>query len=79
MSVFYRLGEFVINLDNVQYVERRKVQGISYLDISFVGKDQPMIINEIDPKGKALLNWWQNEVRVIPGGSEELVNLYASS
>lgn len=71
MAHFSRLGNFTINLDNIQYIERREYKGEPIIDIHFVGKDTPLTFNEDSPEGSALLHW-QGNVLLMSGGIEEV-------
>lgn len=68
---YHRLGEFAINFDAIRYIQRIKGDNGFYFHIYFVGSDQPVMINENESEGKALLNWWQNTVRELPDGTEK--------
>ena len=76
---YCRIGNLAINFDTIQYIERKKGENGFYFHIHFVGTEQSRSINEDTPEGKALLNWWQSTVPVLLDGTDEIVNLYASS
>jgi hypothetical protein len=71
-SKFYRLGNYAINFENICYVERIAFKKEEpKLEVYFAGTDQKVSIVENTPEGKALLNWWENMVSMLPNGTEK--------
>ena len=72
VSKFYRVGNYAINLENVNYIERIAFKKEEpKLEIHFVGTDKVVSIEERTPEGKALLNWWENMVSALSDGTED--------
>jgi hypothetical protein len=69
MAAFNRLGKFTINLDNIQYIERREYKDEPILEIYIVGKEKPLVFNEDSQEGKAILHW-QSNFFLMSGGIE---------
>jgi hypothetical protein len=69
---FFRIGDYAINWDSVQFVRKVKGDNGFYYHVFLIDKKDPLSFVESSPEGKALLHWWENSVSALQDGSEPI-------